>query len=210
MFPGLSKAVSQGRENQRKTIENYIEILLVIALPLSIGLLFIGKDLLTFLYNPNFAQGNLALRIIAVSLIFLPFNHSLSFLLVANGFEIVNLRQVAINTALGGLAGVVLVSQYDLLGAAIMVFLMSFIGFSQYTYFTYALLFSLNLWLIIRRPLIISILMLAVFVVLEKINLDFLLTLIISTCSYIVFISCISIHALGGIHIVWGKLVKKG
>lgn len=210
MFPRLSQAVGQGRENQRKIIENCIEMLLLIALPLSIGLLFIGNNLLTLIYNPNFAQGTLALSIIAASLIFLPFNHSLSFLLIANGFEIVNLRQVAINTILGSLVGVVLVSQYDLLGAAIMVFLMSLIGFSQYIYFTYNLLFSLDLWRIMRRPLIISILMLAVFIVLEKINLDFLLTLIIATCSYIVFILCLSIHALGGIHIVWEKLVKKG
>ncbi|MDZ8110118.1 MAG: oligosaccharide flippase family protein [Nostoc sp. DedQUE12a] len=209
MFPGLSKAVNQGRDKQRNIIEKCIEILLTIGLPLCVGLLFIGKNLLVFIYNPSFAQGSLALSIIAISLIFLPFNQSLSFLLVANGFEIVNLRQVAINTILGSLLGLILVSQYNLLGAAIMALLMSFIAFSQYLYFTYTLVFPLNLWRIIRSPLIISILMAVVFMVLETINLNFLLTLAIATCCYILFVSFLSIHALGKIHIVWEKLVKK-
>ncbi|MFN6500468.1 MAG: oligosaccharide flippase family protein [Nostoc sp. DedQUE01] len=209
MFPGLTKAVNQGRENQRKIIEKCIELLLIIALPLSVGLLFIGKNLLTFIYNPSFAQGSLALSIIAVSLIFLPFNQSLSFLLVANGFEVVNLRQVAINTILGSLLGLILVSKYNLLGAAIMALLMSFIAFSQYIYFTSTLIFPLNLWRIIRSPVLISISMAAVFIVLEKINLNFLLTMAIATCCYILLVNILSINALGGIHIVWEKNVRK-
>ncbi len=210
IFPGLSKAVSQGRENQQRIISNCIEILLIIALPLCIGLLFIGKNLLTFIYNPSFAQGSLALSVIALSLIFTPFNQSLSFLLVANGFEIVNLRQVAINTTLGSLVGIVLVSQYNLLGAAIMTFLMSFIAFIQYVYFSYTLLFPLNLWQIVRSPLLMSILMVIVFIILEKIHLNFLWTLAIATCSYTLFVNILSIHTLGGMHTVWQKLVRKG
>jgi len=209
MFPGLSKAVNEGREKQRNIIEKCIEILLTVALPLCVGLLFIGQQLLTFVYNPTFAQGSLALIIIAISLIFLPFNQSLSFLLVANGFEIVNLRQVAINTILGSFLGLILVSQYNLLGAAIMALLMSFIAFSQYIYFTYTLVFPLNLWRIIRSPLIISILMAFVFMLLETINLNFLLILAIATCCYILFVSFLSIHALEKIPIVREKFLKK-
>ncbi|WP_445635500.1 Polysaccharide biosynthesis protein [Nostoc sp. DSM 114161] len=209
MFPGLSKAVNQGRDKQRNIIEKCIEILLTIALPLCVGLLFVGKDLLTFIYNPSFVRGSLALSIIAISLIFLPFNQSLSFLLVANGFEIVNLRQVAINTILGSLLGLILVSQYNLLGAAIMALLMSFIGFSQYLYFTYTLVFPLNLWRIIRSPLIISVLIAVVFILLGTIHLNLLLTIAIATCCYILFVSFLSIHAFGKIHVAWEKLVKR-
>ncbi|MEH2068460.1 MAG: oligosaccharide flippase family protein [Nostoc sp.] len=209
MFPGLSKAVTKGRESQQKIISNCIEMLLIIALPLSVGLLFLSKNLLTFVYNPSFAQGSLALSVIAVSLIFLPFNQSLSFLLVANGFEIVNLRQVAINTTLGSLAGVILVSQYNLLGAAIMAFLMSFIAFSQYIYFTSTLIFPLNYWQIMRYPLLISVLMLIIFFILKKIELDFLLTIAIATFCYLIFVNLLMIHNLGGIHVAWQKFVKK-
>ncbi|WP_298915028.1 hypothetical protein [uncultured Nostoc sp.] len=57
------------------------------------------------------------------------------------GFEIINLREVVISTTLGSLGGVALVSQYKLIGAALMVLLMTILGFSQFIYFTYTRLF---------------------------------------------------------------------
>lgn len=210
MFPRLSKVAGQGQEKQQQIAESFVEILLTMGLPLFLGLLFFGKDLLVFIYTPSFAQGSLALSISAVSLLLLPFIRTLCYVLVANHFEIVNLREVIITTTLGSLAGVLLVPQYHLLGAAIMALLMTVLGFSQYVYFTYTLLFPLNLWRIIRRPVIIGTLMLGVFLILKNINLDFLLTLIVATSSYILFVILMSIHALGGIDVVWQKFVKKG
>ncbi|MEH1911364.1 MAG: oligosaccharide flippase family protein [Nostoc sp.] len=209
MFPRFSKAVDQGRDRQRQIAENVIEILLIMALPLLIGLLFFGKDLLVLIYNPSFAQANLALRLSAISLVFLPFIRSLAYVLVANGFEIVNLREVVITTTLGSLGGVALVSQYQLLGAALMALLMTIIGFSQYIYFTYTRLFSLNLWRIMRRPLLICFLMLPIFILLEKISLDFLYTLIIATCAYGLFVIYLGIRAFGGFRFLWMKLLKE-
>lgn len=168
MFPRLSKVIDQGREKQQKIAESFIEILLFMGLPLFLGLLFFGKDLLIFIYGSSFAQGSLALSISAISLIILPFTRTLCSLLVANHFEMVNLREVVITTTLGSLAGVVLVSRYQLVGAGIMALLMTTLAFSQYVYFTYTLLFPLKLWRVIRRPLIISTLMLIVFLILKK------------------------------------------
>ncbi|WP_292875248.1 oligosaccharide flippase family protein [Nostoc sp. NMS1] len=207
MFPRFSKAVDQGRDKQRRIAENIIEILLIMALPLFIGLLFFGKDLLVFVYDSSFAQANLALRLSAISLVFVPFIRSLSYLLVANGFEIVNLREVVITTIFGSLGGVVLVSRYQLLGAALMVLLMTILGFSQYVYFTYTRLFSLNLWRIMRRPLLISLLLIPVFILLQKISLDFIFTLLIATCAYSLFVIYIGIRAFGGFRFLWVKLL---
>ncbi len=209
MFPRLSKVVDQGREKQQQIAESFIEILLAMGLPLFLGLLFFGKDLLIFIYGSSFAQGSLALSISAISLVILPFTRTLCSLLVANHFEMVNLREVVITTTLGSLGGVVLVSRYQLVGAGIMALLMTTLAFSQYVYFTYTLLFSLNLWRVIRRPIIISTLMLIVFLILKKINLDFLFTLIIAIPLYILFVIFLSIHALGGFHIVRQKFLKK-
>ncbi len=208
MFPRLSKLVDQGREKQQQITESFIELLLTMGLPLFLGLLIYGKDLLTFIYGSSFAQGNLALSISAISLLLLPFTRTLCSLLVANHFEIVNLREVVITTTLGSLGGVALVSQHKLVGAAIMALLMTIIGFSQYVYFTYTLLFPLNLWRVIRRPLIISTLMLFVLLILKKITLDFIFTVIIATSFYILFATFLTIHTLGGIHIVKEKIVK--
>ncbi|MEH1869403.1 MAG: oligosaccharide flippase family protein [Nostoc sp.] len=210
MFPRLSQVVDKGWKKQQQIAESFIEVLLAMGLPLFLGLLFFGKDLLVFVYDSSFAQGSLALSITAISLLLLPFIRTLCYLLVANHFEIINLREVVITTILGSLAGIALVSQYQLLGAAIMSLLMTILGFSQYFYFTYTLLFPLNLWIIIRRPLMISSLMIVVFLILKRLNLEFLSTLIIATCSYILFIISISFHAVGGINIIKEKLLRKG
>jgi O-antigen/teichoic acid export membrane protein len=209
IFPRFLKSVDQGRDKQKQISENIIEILLMIGLPLFLGLLFFGKNLLILIYESDFAEANTALSLSAISLLFLPFTRTLCYVLVANHFEVVNLREVVITTTLGSLGGVALVSQYHLLGAAIMALLMTLIAFSQYVYFTYTLLFPLNLSRIIRRPVVISTLMVVIFLILKKINLDFLFTLIIATSFYILFIIFISIHALGGIHVVWEKVIKK-
>ncbi len=208
MFPRLSKVIDKGRQKQQQITESFIEVLLSMGLPLFLGLLFFGKDLLIFIYDSSFAQGSLALSISAISLLLLPFTRTLCSLLVANHFEIVNLRELVITTILGSLGGIVLVSRYQLVGAAIMALLMTILAFSQYVYFTYALLFPLNLWRVIRRPVMISALMLVVFLILDKINLNFLFTLIIAISFYIFFIIFLSIHALGGIDIVKEKIVK--
>ena len=209
IFPRFSKAVEQGRDKQKQITENIIEVLLIISLPLFLGLLLFGKDLLIFIYDKSFADANMALSLTAASLIFLPFSRSLSYLLVANGFEIVNLREVVITTSLGSLLGVALVSQYNLVGAALMALLMAILGFSQFIYFTYTRLFSLNLWGIMRRPLLISIFMLPVFILLQKISLDFILTLTISTCAYVLFVIYMGIRAFGGFRFLWMKLLRE-
>ncbi len=210
-FPGMSKAVYLGKEKQRESTENVIEILLCIGLPFFLGLLFFGKELLLFIYkDPSFAQAIIILHIISLSLITSNFSRSFSYLLIANGFEKFNLLEVVITTTVGGLAGVVLISQYKLLGAALMSLAMSFTNFSIFTYVVYTRLFSLHLWRLMRRPLLISVFMLIVFLILQKIHLDFLLTIILATFSYGFFAGLLTIRAFGGFGSVWQKLLSKG
>jgi O-antigen/teichoic acid export membrane protein len=210
-FPRLSKAVEFGREKQRYIVETTLEILLSVALPLIVGLFFIGDDLLLFIYrDPSFAQMTVALNVVALTLITISFIQPLSFLLVANGLEWVNLREVIITTVIGSFLSIALVSQYKLLGAAIALLLMQIIGCSQYVYAVYARLFSLQLWRITRRPLLISIVMLAIFVILQKVSQDLILTVIAASFAYCMIVSVLGVFALGGPSRVWAKLLRKG
>lgn len=209
IFPSLSKAVSQGKANQRQIAEKFIEMLLIIALPLSMGCWFFSKELLTFLYNPSFAQGSLALKVITLTMISLSFSRSLSNLLVANGFERFNLREVVISNTLGSFAGVLLISQFQLLGAATTDVLMRMSAFTLYFYYTYTHLFSLNIWQIIRRPLLISAFMLPVFIILKQTSTNFFITLIVSTCVYSLIVGWMSVNQLGGVQAVWSKVLSR-
>jgi O-antigen/teichoic acid export membrane protein len=206
----MSKAVGLEREKQRHLVEVTVEMLLSVALPVIVGLFFIGDDLLLFVYNnPSFAGATVALNVVAFTLVGTSFNQPLSFLLVANGFEWVNLREVIITAVLGSLFTVVLVSHYQLIGAAVALLLTTISGYSQYMYSVYVRLFSLQLWRITRRPLLISIVMIAVFVTIRKITQDFIPTLIAASFAYCLIVSVLGVCALGGPSRVWAKLLRK-
>lgn len=206
-FPGMSKAVDLGREQQRQVTENIIEMLLCMALPFLVGLLFFGNELLIFVYQEeNFLQANIILRIISLTLITSIFSRTFSYVLIANGFEKFNLIEVVVTTVVGGLAGIVLVSQFKLVGAAFMSWVMAFTNLSLLMYAVYSRLFSLRLWRVFRRPLIICGLMSVVLFVLKNLSLNFFITLMIATCFYLVFASLIAIYALGGYLSTWQKI----
>ncbi|BAY93909.1 MULTISPECIES: oligosaccharide flippase family protein [unclassified Tolypothrix] len=210
-FPRMSKAVYLGKEEQRESTENIIELLLCMGLPFALGLWFFGKDLLLFVYkDQSFLQADTILHLISLGIIAGTFSKALSYLLIANGLEKFNLLEVALTSTVGGLAGIVFISQYKLLGAALMGLVMSLVNFSLYMYVTYRRLFSLRLWNVLRRPLLITFLMLIVFVLLEKLNLDFLVILIASICAYGLLMGAMTVQQLGGIHKIRQKIFKEG
>lgn len=208
-FPTMSKTLDSGREKQRQITEFFIEMLMIIALPFFVGLLFMGQDLLIFVYDLRFIEATLALKITAFTLILSPFNRSLSYLLIASDLEKVNLREVISTTILGCLLGVFLVSQYKLIGAAIMCVLMSLSAFSQFIYNVYNSLFSLNLWRIIRRPFFVSSLIMLVLIFLEKMDINFTLKLVALIFVYCLLVSIVFVNNFVKNKNIWKNLLKR-
>jgi O-antigen/teichoic acid export membrane protein len=189
-FPSMSKAVEIGKEKQHQIVANTIEALLCLSLPFLVGIFFIGDRLLSFIYqDPSFSKETVILHIISMSLITGASSRVFSYLLIANGLEKLHLIEVVITTVIGNLAGIILISQYQLLGAALMNLSIGFINFVVMAYFVYSRLFHLKLWQIIRRPLLISTAMSIVFVILDKFHLDILITIIAATIAYIMLAS---------------------
>lgn len=210
VFPGMSKAVDLGREKQRQLAENVVEMLLIVALPLVVGILFIGQDILILIYrNPSFAQATTALNIVTIGLIASSCTRPLSYVLVANGFERINLIEVLITSVLGGLLSIFMVEKYQLNGAAIANLSMQIIACFIYIYYVYKRLFSLQIWRTIRRPIIVSTLMLAVFVILQNFSLNILVKMLAATLSYVLIVGSIAIYAFGGPGAVWEKFLLK-
>ncbi|BAY86599.1 polysaccharide biosynthesis protein [Calothrix parasitica NIES-267] len=210
VFPKMTKAISSGKDSQRQISQITIEILLVVALPLIVGLVFVGKDLLVLLYHdPSFAEAQLALNIFSLGLIASSFVRPLSYLLVANGFEKVNLWQVFITTILDVLLSIVLVSQYKLNGAASTVIFTDFVALFIYLFEVHRRLFKLEYWSVISRPLIVSILMTGVLFVLQQFNLNIIFVLLISTLSYFLFVGSLGIYTVYTSQEEWAKLLLK-
>jgi O-antigen/teichoic acid export membrane protein len=194
-FPSMLKAVPEGKTKQRQTAENTIEMLLCISLPFLVGILFIGNRLLLFIYSdPSFSSEAIVLHIISLSLITGAFSKIFSYLLIANSLERLNLIEVVITTIVGSLTGIVLISQYQLLGVAFMSLAISLTNFSLMMYFVYKYILQIKLLKIIIRPLLISFLMAIVFSILHKVNLDVIRTIILATISYLGFASLLILH----------------
>lgn len=209
MFPSMSKVVDQGWNEQRRVTEGLIEVLMLIALPFLVGILFLGRDLLTLVYGPSFAQADLEFKISALSLLLMPFNRALSFLLVANGLEKVNLRELMVTTPISGVLGVFLIYQFQLLGAAAMLPVKMVISGSQYIFATYNRLFVLNLWKIFARPALVSLLMALLLWALKQINFAAWAVMLIGTTAYCVIVGMIGVFVLGGPRLVYTKLLSK-
>ncbi len=191
-FPSMSKAVSVGKEKQQQIVASTIETLLCLSLPFLVGIISIGDRLLLLIYqDPSFIKETIILHIISISLITGASSRVFSYLLIANGLEKLHLIEVVITTVIGNLVGIVLISQYQLLGAAWMNLSIGFINFVVMTYFVYSRLFPLKVWQIIRRPLLISGAMSIVFVVLNQLHLDTIITIIAAVIAYIALASLI-------------------
>ncbi|MBV6623797.1 MAG: oligosaccharide flippase family protein [Rivularia sp. (in: Bacteria)] len=210
VFPKMSKAIDSGKDSQRQITQITIEILLMVALPLLLGIVFFGKDLLVLLYQEeSFTEASFALNVFAIGLISSAFIRPLSYLLVANGFEKVNLWQVFITTILDCLISIVLVSQYKLNGAAITVIFTDYVALLIYYFESSRRLFSLDLWSTVFRPLIIGVFMLPVFITLKSFGLDIILVLIISSLIYFALVGTLGFYTVYHSKDEWAKLLLK-
>jgi O-antigen/teichoic acid export membrane protein len=199
-FPSMSKAVAEGKDKQREAAQKTIEILLSISLPFLVGIFFVGDRLILLVYqDPSFVKEAIVLHIISIALITGGFSKIFSYLLMANGLEKLNLIEVVITNIVGSLAGIILISQYKLLGAALMSLALSLTNFAVLIYFVYSRLFHLQLWQVMRRPLLISFLMSIVFLVLDRINSDFIVTLVLAVFAYVAFAGLIIFRKSGGV-----------
>lgn len=207
VFPGMTKAVQLGLEKQRKLAEQVIKILLSVALPIIIGLTFVGGEILVFVYgDPEFAEGALALSIVAFCLSIASFTRPLGYLLVANGFEKINLWEVVCVSTAGGFIGLFLIPSYSLLGAALTLLFMQIIGCGIYIYFVYKKILPLRIKSFYMQPMILSIGMLLTFLVLKETSPYILMTLIIATIAYGCQVGALSIYTMGGPTAVISKL----
>ena len=208
-FPRMSKAVTLGKEQQQKEAEHIMNVLLCMGLPFLIGILFHGSELLLFIYQkPSFAEAGIILDLASVVIVTLIFSQVFSYVLISNGLEKFNLLEVSITTLIGILAGIFLIPEYKLLGAAFMGLIMSISSFSVLAYTVHSRIFSIRFLKIFRLPLLVSSLMLTVFFLLQRTSLDFLPQIALAISAYIVLTSFIILQKLGGLEYVRKKISK--
>ncbi|HYN88792.1 MAG TPA: flippase [Ardenticatenaceae bacterium] len=133
VFPLMCRRFEPSLQGLKQIAERLIAMLLAVALPAVIGLVFLAAPALVLLYGePDFALAAGALRIVSWNLLLAALTSVLGQVLVASLRERVTLRIVAANTLVGLLLGVVLISQFGLIGAAISALATKLVDFVQH------------------------------------------------------------------------------
>lgn len=118
-FPMMCRRFDPSFVGLGKIAENLLELLLVIVIPAVVGLVFIADWALLLLYGEqDFLQAVTPLRIMVWNLILVSFTSVLGQVLIASGRERVTLRIVVVNSIVSLVFGLILISQYGLIGAA--------------------------------------------------------------------------------------------
>jgi O-antigen/teichoic acid export membrane protein len=211
IFPRLSSSVLLGRQAQRDSTEKFLDILLCILLPLIPTVFFYyGDAILIFMYkNREFIQGETPLKIMAVTVVLYPAIRLFNYVLLANNLEKYNLIQSAITTTIGGTIGLLLIPQYQLIGAAGMGVSMSICACTLSTYFIYKHLFRLRWVKILLRPLVITTLMLLILFVLGKFHFNLLSNLAISISFYLFTAVLLLMHQSGKLTTIGQSFSKR-
>ncbi|KAI9132692.1 oligosaccharide flippase family protein [Acaryochloris sp. CCMEE 5410] len=209
-FPKMSKMSSSSSKSKKELAERAIELLLLLAIPMFFGTLFFSRHLLLFIYQDlDFADASIALCIISFGMVTRAFNKPLSYTLVANHLEQINLKEVLYGTAFGGLISVIFVSQFQLEGAAVSTIFVKLFGIWVYTYATFKRLFHLNFWRVVKRPLLVGGLMALLFTALNTAKVDFFSTLTISILVYSLVIFLMAFQSLELSNQLFSKLLRK-
>lgn len=196
-LPSMTRVREEETERLQRLVETIISVLLVVAIPLLVGFLFIGSDFLVFVYRDHkFALAGGALIIAGLMMIPLSITRALSYVMMAKGFERVNLRTVVINTGLGAIVSILLISPFQIIGAAVSALVVEISGAAQFYYAVRSRLFSIRAWNILRQPLLVSVIMAAIFLGLQAVQASILVTVIAGGVAYSLMVGTIIIRML--------------
>lgn len=198
IFPSMAKAAGAGdastrdspqkrlrQSKQQRVAEYSTELLLCTTIPAAIGLQLFGKQLLLLVYgDPSFAEVSNILAIYGWLLVGMAIAVPLSYSLVANGMERMNLIEQIVTTVLTALLGVFLITRFLLMGAAVTSTILTITATGFYLYVVQKRLYAIRFWRILSRPLLLSAVMFCLMKVLQQTVQSFWLVLAISIIVY--------------------------
>lgn len=184
-LPSFARVNSEDTDRLQRLVETIISVLLVVAVPLLIGFIFIGGDFLVFIYRDRqFYEANSALIIAGMMMIPLSITRALSYVMMAKGFERINLRTVISNTALGAAISIALIPPLQVIGAATSALIVEISGAAQFYYVVRRRLFALRLGSILRKPLLVGALMVILFLVLKALQASIPVIIIVTGAAF--------------------------
>lgn len=160
VFPTMCRRFRSGLQTLKGISENLIELLLAIALPITIGLFFLAESALLLVYGEeDFALAAGPLRIVVWVMILSAFTQVLGKVLLASEREKISLGIVTITTVVWLFSGLILVSQFGLIGAAMTLLFTQIVNFFLHYVSVSRHLLRMTLGKLIWKPIVASVLM---------------------------------------------------
>jgi O-antigen/teichoic acid export membrane protein len=199
IFPTLCRSFGSGVEALKQVTENTVEILLVIAIPLAVGLFFLADTGLSLLYSKSdFLQAVDVLRIIVWIMIARSFTQIMGRALWAAHQETASLQISTIDTLICLITGLILIDQFGLLGAGINLLFSEMVDVVLHYIPISRRLFKMSMGGLIWKPLVASCLMAAYLMLIGQ--QDVFLTVFSAGALYLGVLLVIAVWSAGGTH----------
>lgn len=118
-FPAISQKLLESREEARKMFEMAVRYLMILALPITAGVLVIAEPLVVDVFSKDFEASAEALSIMILGLVFLFVNYPVGNLLNAANRQLLNTMNMGIALALNAGLNLWLIPERTFIGASI-------------------------------------------------------------------------------------------
>jgi O-antigen/teichoic acid export membrane protein len=195
-FPLMTRRAQSGRERLTSVVERTGEVLVAIGLLVVLPLFFLAEPTLSLLYGDDFRPAADALRVMLWALLLSGLTATFGQVLYAGLAEGVNLRLVATAVVVGLVAGLVLISRYGLIGAAVSLLIVRVVDFTLHYLAASKRLPQLRLWPMIWKPLAAAACTAAY---LAAVRPEGVLALVSATAVYVAALVSIATWSVGGL-----------
>lgn len=153
VFPIMCRRFDPSFQSLRRISEYLVEFLLALALPALIALFFLAAPALELLYeHSDFQMASDAVRIMAWNVVLVALTSALGQVLLASLREHTTLRIVVVDAIVSLVFGLILISQFGMVGAAMNVLLTRVVDFLQHYVAVTRLLPEMSLVRLAWRP----------------------------------------------------------
>ena len=159
-FPIMCRKFLTGPGGMARVSNRLIEMLMIIAIPGTVGLCMVAEPALEFVFKgKDFVQAAWVVRIISLILILKALTFAFGHILLAGSRELTTLRIVAVNLVVNLMLGWILILNFGLIGAAIAALLSRVVDTIQHLGPVKQIVAQLELGRLIWKPLLASLVM---------------------------------------------------
>ena len=183
LFPIISSLYKASIESLENVFKTSFRYLLMIALPITVGTLLLSDRLIYIVYGKEYFKTIPALKILAISLIFIFVNYILMNILVAVDRQMTNAIMAGTCVFVNIVLNMCLIPHYGYLGAGTATVITEIVLFTLGLYYVAKYICKINIVAVVSKPLM-SVTIMGTFIVLATAKLNLAFVIVLSALTY--------------------------